>query len=234
MKEIHETDNAKIDYGILKPNEGKMITYSGKFINLHSPLKTAADQIDIIDIAVGLSNKAHFSGQTPKFFSVAEHCLIVSKRILNERNKDFNAIFGNYFSNTSSIPNEMFNNPKVREFIKETFLLALVGLLHDSAEAYVGDLITPLKIILPEFKKIEDELTSKIFEVFELDISLKRKIKQIDIDVLNLEYIEFYTLSSNDNVEIRYLTPIEAKNEFLNTFYKLKNAYKNELDEKNE
>ena len=46
---------------------------------------------------------------------------------------------------------------------------ALWGLLHDAAEAYTGDMITPLKRHIPKFKEIENRFTAAIAERFGLD-----------------------------------------------------------------
>ena len=38
----------------------------------------------------------------------------------------------------------------------------LTMLLHDAAEAYIGDIIRPVKLLLPEFKRIENDFLSAI------------------------------------------------------------------------
>ena len=38
----------------------------------------------------------------------------------------------------------------------------LVMLLHDAAEAYIGDIIRPIKLLLPEFKRIENDFLHAI------------------------------------------------------------------------
>jgi len=43
---------------------------------------------------------------------------------------------------------------------------ALPGLLHDATEAYMGDIVRPLKRFLPTVKEIEEELERVIFEHF--------------------------------------------------------------------
>ena len=44
--------------------------------------------------------------------------------------------------------------------------LALTGLLHDASEAYMGDLHSGLKKIIPQYKEIEDRLLAVIYQKF--------------------------------------------------------------------
>lgn len=104
----------------------KIITLNDKEIDL---LDLDISQIDILDIAAGLSKIPRFNGHTKHFYSVAQHCLNVSYLL-----EDFNS------------------------------LLSLEGLLHDASEAYVGDLITPIKHAseLNYFKILEKNLSKLI------------------------------------------------------------------------
>jgi len=52
----------------------KLMTVSEKIIDIHHP---KVDDIDIEDIARGLSHLCRYVGQCPKFYSVAEHSLLV-------------------------------------------------------------------------------------------------------------------------------------------------------------
>ena len=87
---------------------GIILTLTGKHFNLFEP---APQMIDIRDITAGLSNKGHFSGQTPSFFSIAQHSIMVCDEFsfLGPHNDD---------------PG-----------------LKLLALLHDAAEAYTGNMI---------------------------------------------------------------------------------------------
>ncbi len=70
--------------------------------------------------------------------------------------------------------------------------LAKVALLHDAAEAYVGDVIKPLKVLLPEYNKIERNIQQAIFEKFDLDIDHLPLIKPADIHIQSQEFDCFY------------------------------------------
>ena len=58
---------------------------------------------------------------------------------------------------------------------------ALTGLLHDAAEAYIGDMIRPLKGSLPAFKKIERQLEVVVSEKFSLLSHTGLAMKQVKI-----------------------------------------------------
>ncbi len=120
-------------------------TVSGRKVSLVTPWE---DQIEIGDIATGLSNIGRYNGQTGNFYSVAEHCYWVSM------------------------------------LVPQTGVLPLYGLLHDAAEAYVGDMVTPLKAMLPEYRAIEDNLLDVIFSRYELDMPIPEEVHEVDRRIL--------------------------------------------------
>ena len=65
--------------------------------------------------------------------------------------------------------------------------LALVGLLHDAAEAYVGDMVTPLKNYSPEFKGHENGVYGAIAERFGLPSQVPVEVKRVDLTLLATE-----------------------------------------------
>ena len=66
--------------------------------------------------------------------------------------------------------------------------LKLAALLHDATEAYLGDVSTPLKSMLPEYKRIEREWYEAICRRFSLPLGESSEIKQADRMILALEH----------------------------------------------
>lgn len=109
--------------------------------------------------------------------------------------------------------------------------LALAALLHDAAEAYLGDMVKPLKGLFPDFSRIEEAVMSIIgnrFGVVEFD---DRQIKQADLIALATEKRDLMPRSSEswhtlDGVaplptRIEAMSPRLAKEKFLSEFERL-------------
>jgi 5'-deoxynucleotidase YfbR-like HD superfamily hydrolase len=67
--------------------------------------------------------------------------------------------------------------------------LAFEGLLHDASEAYLGDVIHPLKALLPKYKRIERRWEDVIARKFGLQVGkdVKTEIKRADLRALATE-----------------------------------------------
>ena len=68
--------------------------------------------------------------------------------------------------------------------------MQLACLLHDASEAYISDIIRPVKVHLSNYMEIEERIMDKIWQRFGLDDLTEeenRRRKQIDDDVLKLE-----------------------------------------------
>jgi len=131
----------------LNPKGSFLTTVSGRRLYYAYP---KANVIDPGDIAWALSNLCRYIGHTRKFYSVAQHSVIVS----------------------NIVPPE----------------LALEGLLHDAAEAYTGDLATPIKqFVRPEFEPIEHGIDRAISERFEIGFPRDPRIKVADTQTLATE-----------------------------------------------
>ena len=65
--------------------------------------------------------------------------------------------------------------------------LALWGLLHDAAEAYVGDLPRPVKAQMPLFSDVEDRLLEVIVDHFGLKWPMPEPVRRADDALLMTE-----------------------------------------------
>lgn len=63
----------------------------------------------------------------------------------------------------------------------------LAALLHDATEAYVGDLVRPLKQLLPDFVDIEQRVWLAICERFDLEPELPACVHDADLIALATE-----------------------------------------------
>lgn len=110
--------------------------------------------------------------------------------------------------------------------------LRLAALLHDAAEAYLGDMVKPLKVLLPEFAAIEDKVTHIIAAAFALDFSDYGPIKRADLIALATEKRDLMPHSVErwaylDDIAalpeaIVPMDPGEAKRRFLAEFARLR------------
>ena len=105
-------------------------TQSGALVDLFN---FKATDVRIVDIAHALGLTCRYNGHCRKFYSVAEHSVIVSKRL-------------------------GLGTSRVR--------LPILGLLHDTAEAYLGDIVRPLKhgAIMDEYRHLEDRMLDTIHD----------------------------------------------------------------------
>lgn len=117
-----------------------MQTYTGgKFY----PLSPDPAEVDPVDIAHALSLICRYGGHVERFYSVAEHCVLMSRHVPEE--------------------------------------FALWALLHDATEAYVGDMIRPLKHSMPEYVDAEDRVMEAVAIRFGLATSvMPDKVKDAD------------------------------------------------------
>lgn len=70
--------------------------------------------------------------------------------------------------------------------------LALQGLLHDATEAVIGDIVSPLKAILPEIRDIEDRLWRVIAERFGLPTEIDPLVSRVDQELAAVEGYQLF------------------------------------------
>ncbi|KKN64872.1 hypothetical protein LCGC14_0487060 [marine sediment metagenome] len=159
----------------------EMCTYTGKLIDLED---VKAEDICLVDIAHALSNICRYNGHVISFYSVAEHCVLLSK--------------------AEGMP----GTPSAR-------------LLHDASEAYVGDVARPLKALLPNYRRLEDQIHKVIAEKYGVDFG---PVTPGDTELLIIEaraimpdefFPEPVRCRLNENIIIEEWTPPVAEENFL-------------------
>jgi uncharacterized protein len=121
-----------------------IFTVTGRKFMFDSPT------FDIEEIAHALSMQCRFTGHVKRFYSVAEHCILVSQlcRYLG------------------------IGSP-------------LEGLLHDGQEAYLSDIASPWKALLPDYKRLERRIEAALRENYSLPA--ESRVKHADKLALFIE-----------------------------------------------
>ena len=129
-----------------------MQTYSGQRFSILHP---RPEDVRLKDIAHHLSLLCRYNGAVNKFYSVAEHSVLVA-RLLADEGYGVDVQF--------------------------------VGLMHDATEAYVGDMVRPVKSLAPDYRQVEHRIwTRAIAPRFNLPSALPDAVKWADDLALFME-----------------------------------------------
>lgn len=109
------------------------------------------------------------------------------------------------------------------------------ALMHDAAEAYIGDMVTPLKDIMEEYKNLEKKIEFILFSNFNINYPLPEEIKKSDkrmfatelrdLFSFDVSYIKEHMGIEPYNEKIIPLPPEQAKKLFLKRFSELFVSY---------
>lgn len=61
------------------------------------------------------------------------------------------------------------------------------ALMHDATEAYIGDMVKPLKVQMPEFNRVEARLWKVIADKYGLPDKLSKQVQAVDARALGAE-----------------------------------------------
>jgi uncharacterized protein len=139
-----------------------MQTFTGRQFYPEDP---RPGDIDIEDIAHALSRVSRFGGHSEDMYSVAQHSVLVAQTVAAE----LASLYGLGLADAPDI--------------------ILWGLLHDASEAYIGDVVWPLKRA-PEmkgYKEIEVRVMDAVVRRFDLIPGEPQVVKACDIKLLATE-----------------------------------------------
>ena len=107
---------------------------------------------------------------------------------------------------------------------------ALDGLLHDGIEAFMVDIPTPLKVLLPDYKALEKQHEAELFKRFGLEFPMNLAVHKADRELLCAEVRDMkapnahWDFCATDVSHIPHIdpwTPYMARKMFLKRYYQL-------------
>lgn len=163
-------------------------TATGKMLDLS---KTAELNINIDDIVLGLANINRFNGRHKdgeRPITVLEHsyAMYLYMRYLNEEGP----------SQTGLIP--CYADP-------------LAGLIHDAAEAFIGDIITPVKNLCPDVKTLENTILCHLHDA--LHIQTAGVVASYDALLMAFEYEHYVARNAEESRKYYNNIPVTVDTE---------------------
>ncbi len=180
-------------------------TFTGRCFDFAAP---DPEVVCLDDIAHGLANQCRFNGQCLHYYSVAEHSCLVAKRAIE-------IMLANQWG-----PDDMAVGKAA-------------ALMHDASEAYIGDIVTPLRRALvgaTALYTVEAAVVAAVTQRFHLDTrpEILDVVRQADLDLLAIEQRDIMApapqpwpglmeIPSHTTVKIMGMSPPQAKLTFLRT-----------------
>lgn len=151
------------------------------------PLDPRPEDVCIEDIAHALSLLTRYGGHCTRFYSVAEHCVLLAHAVPEEHR--------------------------------------LWALLHDASEAYIADIVRPLKRHLDGYGAAEIRVMASVVQHFALNGVEPPEVKAADSRILMDERAQVMNPTGDTwsyggareplGVTLRFWTPEQAESEFL-------------------
>jgi hypothetical protein len=200
---MHDNYNPQAEAHLKAIKNGWICTFTGKRFY---PAAPCVADFDARDIAHSLSMQCRYNGHVGRFYSVAEHCLIMCEEIAYRF--DFNLPWAKCLN------------------------LQKWALVHDAPEAYLGDLPYPLKQ-LPEFaffRELEAKYPPLLASWLGLEGSTEpQEVKALDLEIVASEATKLYHERHPDWIlpatpterllsRIQGLSPAEAERAYLARF----------------
>lgn len=135
-----------------------MLTYTGRQF---FPFAPRAADVDLHDIAHALANMCRYAGHTRQFYSVAQHAVLVS-----------NTIFRDACRRVAD-PDSHEVKLTAADNLAERW-----ALLHDAAEAYLQDVIRPLKKCMYFDRPANPGWPNSFFHVNEVEEKVERAVAE--------------------------------------------------------
>lgn len=170
----------------------KLVVFSGGYI---CPVNPIPSEILLEDIARGLAYRCRWGGQTRRYYSVAEHSILVACQCSDD--------------------------------------FRLWGLLHDAAEAYIGDIPAPMKDLVwfhvPDergvickvpYAEVEGRIMEAVIEALapHLVKGMPDEVHEADLIIREWERREYVDPASRVNSIEVPLGPEDARHEWLSKF----------------
>jgi uncharacterized protein len=104
----------------------------------------------------------------------------------------------------------------------------LWALLHDASESFLGDMVNPLKIDMPDFREAERRMQEVIYRKYGLEGEMPEEVHRADMVVLANEREVLFNnhdlqwhlpYSADPSIAIRCLPPNQAREEFVRKFF---------------
>jgi hypothetical protein len=166
------------------------ITASGRRFYIFDP---KADEVGHLDIVTGLANECRYSGQVPRFYSVAEHSIKVAAM-------------------TEQMVLDAVRDGTLSDDILP--LACLHALMHDAHEAYTGDVPQPYKGRMSDvygtpWERIEDAVQDAILSAYDIPpmpVEVEQIVRQADQWMLYAEVIALHGDSLDQFPSLRRMT----------------------------